>query len=210
MAKSVDKTETNIVSENKNSNISQVERAFKRLRVDESVVTHSNDNSDKCSVKSSAQSPRKCLIQEKRHSLNSFRRRFHSLSLNKEKNNCSQTPNKSTVDDNYEFGAKSKIISKDFSQINSFTDERIESSSKFCFTHSSKELSKWRNNFDDNDCAKSALKSNKVIVKEEKSCARQALYDSNSDASVDELAAYFDDNLYLPRKMSFMAEMMYT
>ncbi len=139
--------------------------------------------------------------------MNSFRRRFHSLSLNREKNNCSQTRKESTVDDNYEFGAKSKIISKDFS---SFTDERIQSSSKFCFTHSPKALSKWRNNLDDNHCAKSALKSNKFIIKEEKSCARQALYDSNSDASVDELAAYFDDNLYLPRKMSFMAEMMYT
>ncbi len=62
MAKSVDKTETNIVSEDKNSNISQVERAFKRLRVDESVVTHSNDNLDECSVKSSAQSPRKWYL----------------------------------------------------------------------------------------------------------------------------------------------------
>ncbi len=142
--------------------------------------------------------------------MNSFRRRFHSLSLNREKNNSSQTRNESTVDDNYEFGAKSKIISKDFSEIYSFTDERIQSSSKFCFTHSSKSLSKWRNNLDENNCAKSALKPNKVILKEEKSCARQALCDSNSDADVDELAAYFDDNLYLPRKMSFMAEMMYT
>jgi hypothetical protein len=69
MAKSVDKTETNIVSENQNSNISEVERAFKRLRVDESVVTHSNhnsnnysDNSDNCSHKSTAHLPRKWYL----------------------------------------------------------------------------------------------------------------------------------------------------
>lgn len=40
-------------------------------------------------------------------------------------------------------------------------------------------------------------------------CARQALYDY-CDSSVTELAAYLDETLYIPRKMSFMAEMMYT
>jgi hypothetical protein len=69
MAKSVDKIKTDIVSENQNSNISEVFRAFKRLRVDESVVTHSNhnsdnysDNSDNSSLKSSAHSPRKWYL----------------------------------------------------------------------------------------------------------------------------------------------------
>lgn len=40
-------------------------------------------------------------------------------------------------------------------------------------------------------------------------CARQAMYDY-CDSSVTELAAYLDETLFIPRKMSFMAEMMYT
>ena len=40
-------------------------------------------------------------------------------------------------------------------------------------------------------------------------CARQAMYDY-CDSSVTELAAYLDEALFIPRKMSFMAEMMYT
>lgn len=39
-------------------------------------------------------------------------------------------------------------------------------------------------------------------------CARQAMYDYCD--SVTELAAYLDEALFIPRKMSFMAEMMYT
>ena len=49
----------------------------------------------------------------------------------------------------------------------------------------------------------------KLKFNEDKSCARQAM-DRSCDASADELAAYLDDTLFLPRKMSFMAEMMYT
>ncbi|KAF7488469.1 hypothetical protein SSS_03558 [Sarcoptes scabiei] len=41
------------------------------------------------------------------------------------------------------------------------------------------------------------------------SCARQALNDFY-DSSVIELAAYLDETLFIPKKMSFMAEMMYT
>lgn len=40
-------------------------------------------------------------------------------------------------------------------------------------------------------------------------CARQALNDY-CDSSVIELAAYLDETLFIPKKMSFMAEMMYT
>lgn len=43
----------------------------------------------------------------------------------------------------------------------------------------------------------------------QQSCAQQALNDY-FDSSVTELAAYLDETLYIPRKMSFMAEMMYT
>ena len=42
-----------------------------------------------------------------------------------------------------------------------------------------------------------------------KTCARQAMHDY-CDSSVTELAAYLDETLYIPKKMSFMAEMMYT
>ncbi|XP_054153562.1 serine-rich adhesin for platelets-like [Oppia nitens] len=65
------------------------------------------------------------------------------------------------------------------------------------------------------------LKPNKIRklrFKDDKTCARQALCDSSlgptgypsGDESVEELAAYFDDTLYLPRKMSFMARSIYS
>lgn len=38
-------------------------------------------------------------------------------------------------------------------------------------------------------------------------CSQQARMD---DTTVDELAGYFDNLVYIPRKMSLMAEMMYT
>ncbi|XP_023214836.1 uncharacterized protein LOC111640552 [Centruroides sculpturatus] len=41
----------------------------------------------------------------------------------------------------------------------------------------------------------------------ELTCSRQARMD---DVTVDELAGYFDNLVYIPRKMSHMAEMMYT
>ncbi|GAB6029024.1 hypothetical protein CHUAL_004812 [Chamberlinius hualienensis] len=41
----------------------------------------------------------------------------------------------------------------------------------------------------------------------EKSCSQQARLD---DVTIDELAGYFENYVYIPRKMSSMAEMMYT
>ena len=41
-------------------------------------------------------------------------------------------------------------------------------------------------------------------------CARQANCDYSESPSVNELAAYFEEGLFFPKKMSFMAEMMYT
>lgn len=40
-------------------------------------------------------------------------------------------------------------------------------------------------------------------------CARQAMYDY-CDSSVTELAAYLDEALFIPRKMSFMAQNIYS
>ena len=44
------------------------------------------------------------------------------------------------------------------------------------------------------------------------SCSQQALcpYPQDDDTSIDELSAYFDCFVYIPKKMSLMAEMMYT
>lgn len=41
----------------------------------------------------------------------------------------------------------------------------------------------------------------------ERSCSQQARMD---DVTMDELAGYFENYVYIPRKMSTMAEMMYT
>lgn len=42
------------------------------------------------------------------------------------------------------------------------------------------------------------------------SCSQQARNPDYEDVTIDELAAYLDNFLYLPKKMSIMAEMMYT
>ena len=42
------------------------------------------------------------------------------------------------------------------------------------------------------------------------SCSQQALMDPVGDWTVDELACYFDEFVHIPKKMSLMAEMMYT
>jgi len=41
-------------------------------------------------------------------------------------------------------------------------------------------------------------------------CSDEARRDKDVDMSVDELAGYFDEQVHIPRKMSFMAELMYT
>lgn len=53
------------------------------------------------------------------------------------------------------------------------------------------------------------LSENHLNQVSSQTCARQAMYDY-CDSSVIELAAYLDETLFIPRKMSFMAEMMYT
>lgn len=47
----------------------------------------------------------------------------------------------------------------------------------------------------------------KVQTTPDLTCSQQARMD---DTTVDELASYFDNLVYIPRKMSVMAEMMYT
>lgn len=219
MAKSDDKISSeNVNNNNTKHNISinmcEVERAFKRLKVDDSlnkinnklIVNKLSDNCFDFSLKYCSNSMRKSSNQDKKHSLNAFRRRIPTLSSVKEKNNSCLDCKKKTIEDNYEFGAKSTNICKDFSQMNVKTNN---TSNEFSFDLKTLSLSEWRTS-GDNNCNKNDNHVNKCVVKEEKTCARQALCDPTSDASVDELAAYFDDNLYLPRKMSFMAEMMYT
>lgn len=50
------------------------------------------------------------------------------------------------------------------------------------------------------------LVSSSIKIRE-RSCAQQARLD---DVTMDELAGYFENYVYIPRKMSTMAEMMYT
>ena len=42
------------------------------------------------------------------------------------------------------------------------------------------------------------------------SCAQQAQRVVHPDISVDDLAGYLEDSIVFPKKMSYMAEMMYT
>lgn len=55
----------------------------------------------------------------------------------------------------------------------------------------------------------SRLKSLPCERKQEKTCSQQAKI-SVDDFSVNELASYFENYVYIPKKMSSMAEMMYT
>nr|XP_027200201.1 myb-like protein I [Dermatophagoides pteronyssinus] len=79
------------------------------------------------------------------------------------------------------------------------------------------------NNENNNDCghqqatATDNLNNDKTNTEissssnQQQTCAQQAtLYDNCDSSLVIELAAYLDETLYIPKKMSFMAEMMYT
>ena len=59
--------------------------------------------------------------------------------------------------------------------------------------------------------ASSSSKCTESNPNEGLTCARQANYDYSdyNTPSVNELAAYFEDGLFFPKKMSFMAERMY-
>ena len=110
----------------------------------------------------------------------------------------------------------------DFSELNLKSDPKTEENGKYLYFQKDFKLEskEWRNSVKEYHkmCAKSDISANskvksnkikKLQFKDDKSCARQAM-DATCDASADELAAYLDDTLFLPRKMSFMAEMMYT
>ena len=110
----------------------------------------------------------------------------------------------------------------DFSELklNSSLESEDKRKHLYFHKHFKLESNKWRNSVEEyhkmcknsdistNSKAKSN-KTKKLDLKDDKTCARQAM-DANCDASANELAAYLDDTLFLPRKMSFMAEMMYT
>ncbi|OTF74722.1 hypothetical protein BLA29_008535 [Euroglyphus maynei] len=66
---------------------------------------------------------------------------------------------------------------------------------------------KEKNNLENNN----STETSSVSSSQQQTCAQQAtLYDNCDSSLVIELAAYLDETLYIPKKMSFMAEMMYT
>lgn len=68
---------------------------------------------------------------------------------------------------------------------------------------------KEKNNLENNINSTETVSS--VSSSQQQTCAQQAtLYDNCDSSLVIELAAYLDETLYIPKKMSFMAEMMYT
>ena len=48
------------------------------------------------------------------------------------------------------------------------------------------------------------------LKSQQTSCSQQLLMYQDDDTNINELAAYFDNFVYIPKKMSLMAEMMYT
>ncbi|CAG2107696.1 unnamed protein product [Medioppia subpectinata] len=228
-------------------NLSEVQRDFKRLKVDESTPeattsssirskcdNHLNTNCNYFALKSSPYSP-KISCHEKRQSVNGFRRqRPHSLSSIKVRQNSSDVKTMGSKEEESECRVKDTTICSDFSELNLNSDKSVENDNYLYFNkHFKLDSNEWRHRFADIKDKKSTTSSNssehninskvktnkvrKMRVKEHKSCARQALCDPSlspshpsADASVEELAAYFDDTLYLPRKMSFMAESIYS
>jgi len=205
-------------------NLSEIERHFKRLKVDESEKQSTNRSKSDCPVnyfspKLSPYSPKMSNSStDKRQSMNGFRRqRLHLIHKSKANSETSK-PRLSEE----ECVAKEKEVRfcTDFSELK--VEPKTEDKGKTQYFHKDFKLesNEWRNSVKEYHkmCKNSDNSSNikakgnkikKLHFKDDKTCARQAM-DASCDASADELAAYLDDTLFLPRKMSFMAEMMYT
>ncbi|CAG2160668.1 unnamed protein product [Oppiella nova] len=227
--------------------LSEVQRDFKRLKVEESdkespirskCDNHMNANTNYFALKSSPYSP-KMSCHERRQSMSGLRRqRPHSLSSTKVRHNSHNgldvKTNASKEDESLRV-SQDKSICSDFADLKLNLADKWQQNEKYLYfaKHCSVESNDWRDRFADNKDSKEkkatnsdhnitskvkANKGRKLRIKEQhKSCARQALCDASvsashpsSDASVEELSAYFDDTLYLPRKMSFMAESIYS
>lgn len=79
--------------------------------------------------------------------------------------------------------------------------------------HQSKEINLTKNNINNNNNNNENYTETSTLSssQQQQTCAQQAtLYDNCDSSLVIELAAYLDETLYIPKKMSFMAEMMYT
>lgn len=149
--------------------------------------------------------------------MNGFRRqRLHLSNKSQQKIRTNEETKQSLV--------KDISVYKDFSELRLSCDENVSkiadndrSKQSFFKNHFKFDSIDWREKCvkqtdkktKSRKTASNSQRPKKVVFTEDKSCARQAM-DGSCDASVDELAAYLDDTLYLPRKMSFMAEMMYT
>lgn len=90
---------------------------------------------------------------------------------------------------------------KDFSDLKSSIDAESQSDN----SHPIKSYGNWR---DESKKRSYSLGCNSELNVQDKQFDVPTV--QMDDSSVEELAAYFDDKLFLPRKMSFMAEMMYT
>ncbi|XP_064605613.1 uncharacterized protein LOC135470539 [Liolophura sinensis] len=100
------------------------------------------------------------------------------------------------------FSGVSSVLSEVLSESLSRPSKRpVETNAKgFCFETGQQGLKRK---------SPSRLKSLSCERKHEKSCSQQAKM-SVDDFSVNELASYFENYVYIPKKMSSMAEMMYT
>lgn len=106
------------------------------------------------------------------------------------------------------------LVSDSEHDINDFTKLRKktevankESDNKLEFSNYRVTASNFKNDIDVSRTSKSVSGGVKCEFSIEKSCSQEARLD---DVSVDELSGYFEDFVYIPKKMSSMAEMMYT
>lgn len=111
------------------------------------------------------------------------------------------------------FGAKLKHEEQDFQTLASrksppstskFTKPKAF---KFDFHRSQSSIKRMRDQTNCSDSAGGSTRNSYSDCGKEMRCSEQAKID---DVSVDELAGYFEDYVHIPKKMSSMAEMMYT
>jgi len=226
------------------SNLSQIEREFKRMKVDsqqrqcDDELLNGESNCVNCRSKSHFSSKNHLYLNSRKRQLNVSGNQVGILPSEKGKQDT-LVLNDDTRDEehhqqhdikhssNYQFGDKIDSSFSDFSQLRRHQSDPNEkeghgdqdglerkSGNNRCMDDL-RDSGDWRYK-----CSKGESRIDRLghdihdvcDGHESEQDQDQAVghSDAANDIDVDELAAYIDDNLYIPKKMSFMAEMMYT
>lgn len=112
------------------------------------------------------------------------------------------------------FGAKSKLERNDFQllaskkQVSLFNSKPSKTKAlKFDWHRSQSSVKRVQDQTDGSESASGVKRNSYSDCGKEMRCSQEAKID---DMSVEELAGYFEDYVHIPKKMSSMAEMMYT